>query len=542
MNSLTLKSKIVIFTTVLFLSLILLAGLGLKALRQASETDNIARINQLMKSTVNIVIQFELASRNGSLSEEQAKTLATQMLRENKYHDSEYVYVVNNKLDFIATPHDPQLHGTSFNDFKDASGASIGAMVERLVGRKTGQIITYHWDSERDGEIVDLTSVVQKTPYWGWYIGTGISYKEVDERYWNTASWLLTLSVVIAVVLSAALAKFGLNLNRSLGGEIDAVQTAVMSASRGTLKTVAEFSDAAENSVAGAINYKQLGLQGVVGGIKNVSDSLQDQVASSEMRSSDLDKLTNSLSKETQVVASAITELTASAATVADHAEQTAYSVREAEEQGQSANILTEEAARTIELLERQIENAGSNIQTLDDEVYNIESVLSVIQGIAEQTNLLALNAAIEAARAGDQGRGFAVVADEVRQLAQRTQASTEEIQQMITKLQSATKDAKSSVTQSIQTSEETVTKSQKAAEELARIAQSLSAITEMSHQISVAAKEQLQAGEDTAQRVVHISDTAENTAQLSIDAHHATDQIKSFTADLEKEVAKFEV
>ncbi|AIY66297.1 chemotaxis protein [Pseudoalteromonas piratica] len=538
----TLKSKIVIFTVILFLSLISLAGLGLKALRQASESDNIARINQLMKSTVNIVSQFELASRNGSLNEEQAKQLATQMLRENKYHDSEYVYVVDNQLNFVATPHDPQLHGTSFNDFKDASGASIGAMVERLVGSKTGQIITYHWDSERDGEVVDLTSVVQKTRDWGWYIGTGISYKEVDERYWQTASWLLTLSIVIAVLLSAALAKFGLDLNKSLGGEIDRVQSAVMRASRGNLKTIRDFESADEKSVAGAINYMQLGLQGVVGGIKNVSDSLQEEVLASETRSTELDKLTNSLSRETQVVASAITQLTASAATVADHAEQAAYSVKEAEEQGQSANILTEEAAKTIELLEQQIENAGTNIQTLDDEVNNIESVLSVIQGIAEQTNLLALNAAIEAARAGDQGRGFAVVADEVRQLAQRTQASTEEIQQMITKLQSATKDAKASVTQSISTSEETVTKSQKAAEELARIAQSLSAITEMSHQISVAAKEQLQAGEDTAQRVVHISDTAENTARLSLDAHSATDQIKSFTENLEKEIAKFEV
>lgn len=542
MHSMTLKSKIVIFTVILFLSLISLAGLGLKALRQASESDNIARINQLMKSTVNIVSQFELASRNGSLNEEQAKQLATQMLRENKYHDSEYVYVVDNQLNFVATPHDPQLHGTSFNDFKDASGASIGAMVERLVGSKTGQIITYHWDSERDGEVVDLTSVVQKTRDWGWYIGTGISYKEVDERYWQTASWLLTLSIVIAVLLSAALAKFGLDLNKSLGGEIDRVQSAVMRASRGNLKTIRDFESADEKSVAGAINYMQLGLQGVVGGIKNVSDSLQEEVLASETRSTELDKLTNSLSRETQVVASAIAQLTASAATVADHAEQAAYSVKEAEEQGQSANILTEEAAKTIELLEQQIENAGTNIQTLDDEVNNIESVLSVIQGIAEQTNLLALNAAIEAARAGDQGRGFAVVADEVRQLAQRTQASTEEIQQMITKLQSATKDAKASVTQSISTSEETVTKSQKAAEELARIAQSLSAITEMSHQISVAAKEQLQAGEDTAQRVVHISDTAENTARLSLDAHSATDQIKSFTENLEKEIAKFEV
>ena len=542
MHSMTLKSKIVIFTVILFLSLISLAGLGLKALRQASESDNIARINQLMKSTVNIVTQFERASRSGELSEEQAKQFATQMLRENKYHDSEYVYVVDNQLNFVATPHDPQLHGTSFNDFKDASGASIGAMVERLVGSKTGQIITYHWDSERDGEVVDLTSVVQKTRDWGWYIGTGISYKEVDERYWQTASWLLTLSIVIAVLLSAALAKFGLDLNKSLGGEIDRVQSAVMRASRGNLKTIRDFESADEKSVAGAINYMQLGLQGVVGGIKNVSDSLQEEVLASETRSTELDKLTNSLSRETQVVASAITQLTASAATVADHAEQAAYSVKEAEEQGQSANILTEEAAKTIELLEQQIENAGTNIQTLDDEVNNIESVLSVIQGIAEQTNLLALNAAIEAARAGDQGRGFAVVADEVRQLAQRTQASTEEIQQMITKLQSATKDAKASVTQSISTSEETVTKSQKAAEELARIAQSLSAITEMSHQISVAAKEQLQAGEDTAQRVVHISDTAENTARLSLDAHSATDQIKSFTENLEKEIAKFEV
>lgn len=542
MHSMTLKSKIVIFTVILFLSLISLAGLGLKALRQASESDNIARINQLMKSTVNIVTQFERASRSGELSEEQAKQFATQMLRENKYHDSEYVYVVDNQLNFVATPHDPQLHGTSFNDFKDASGASIGAMVERLVGSKTGQIITYHWDSERDGEVVDLTSVVQKTRDWGWYIGTGISYKEVDERYWQTASWLLTLSIVIAVLLSAALAKFGLDLNKSLGGEIDRVQSAVMRASRGNLKTIRDFESADEKSVAGAINYMQLGLQGVVGGIKNVSDSLQEEVLASETRSTELDKLTNSLSRETQVVASAITQLTASAATVADHAEQAAYSVKEAEEQGQSANILTEEAAKTIELLEQQIENAGTNIQTLDDEVNNIESVLSVIQGIAEQTNLLALNAAIEAARAGDQGRGFAVVADEVRQLAQRTQASTEEIQQMITKLQSATKDAKASVTQSISTSEETVTKSQKAAEELARIAQSLSAITEMSHQISVAAKEQLQAGEDTAQRVVHISDTAENTARLTLDAHSATDQIKSFTENLEKEIAKFEV
>lgn len=539
LSGLALKTKITFFAIAIFIALSAIALLGLQSLRHASESDNIARINQLMKSTTNIVEQFELMVKNGQLEEAQAKKLAIQVLRENKYHDSEYVYVVDNNLDFVATPHDPELHGTSFNDFKDASGNSIGRMVEKLVGNTTNKIITYHWDSVRDGETVDLTSVVQKTPLFGWYVGTGISAKEVDERYWSTAKWLLALSMLIAIALTFAIARFGSSLTNALGGEIDEVIGIVKNVSRGNLHSPIR-QDAPSESIIAAMHYMQQGLRGVVGGIKDVTDSLQNQSVDNESRSIELDRLTRSLNEETQIVASAITELTASAQTVVEHAEQAAYSVQEAENQGQSASHLTNEAAETIALLEKQIDNAGNNIQVLDDEVNNIANVLSVIQGIAEQTNLLALNAAIEAARAGEQGRGFAVVADEVRGLAQRTQTSTEEIRNMIGKLQSATQDAKSSVSLSIATSEQTVEKSTRANEALNRVASSLSAIAQMSHQIAIAAKEQLDAGEDTAKRIVTISDTAAQTANVSNQAHTATDLIKGLTTNLETETAKF--
>ncbi|KID58020.1 chemotaxis protein [Pseudoalteromonas luteoviolacea] len=541
-STLTLRLKIIFFAVAIFIALISVAVLGLQSLRHASETDNIARINQLMKSTVNIVEQFEQFVKAGDLSEADAKKLAAQILRENKYHDSEYVYVVDEQLNFVAAPHDPQLHGTSFNDFKDAQGNSIGRLVERKVGNKTNRIITYHWNSERNGEVVDLTSVVQKTSLFGWYVGTGISYKEVDERYWETASWLLTFSLFIAVALTFTVTRYGLSLSNKLGAELNDVLDIVRHVSHGNLTSRIDTSNAKDYSIMAAMHYMQDGLKGVVSGLMTVSDKLKEQSYDGEARSNDLESLTLSLSEETQMVASAITELTASAQTVVEHAEQAAFSVQEAENQGQNADRLTSNASEAIALLEQQIDSAGNNIQALDEEVNNIANVLSVIQSIAEQTNLLALNAAIEAARAGEQGRGFAVVADEVRQLAQRTQSSTEEIHTMIGNLQAATQEAKSSVSLSIATSEKTVTMSNEASEALRSVATSLSAISQMSDQIALAAKEQLTAGEDTAKRVVIISDTASQTASVSQQTHTATDSIKAQAAQLESEMAKFKL
>lgn len=145
---------------------------------------------------------------------------------------------------------------------------------------------------------------------------------------------------------------------------------------------------------------------------------------------------------ETDQVATAMNEMTATVHEVAQNAQLAADSASQANAEVGTGQSVVNDSISAISKLVQQVEQAADVIHELENDSIEIGSVLDVIRSIAEQTNLLALNAAIEAARAGEQGRGFAVVADEVRVLAQRTQTSTQEIQTMIEKLQAGAQQA----------------------------------------------------------------------------------------------------
>lgn len=191
---------------------------------------------------------------------------------------------------------------------------------------------------------------------------------------------------------------------------------------------------------------------------------------------------------ETQQIASAVTEMEASAREVANNAQEAA-ATREADTQARSGREEIERTEAVINELARQVETSARVIEALEQQSDKVGSVLEVIQSIAEQTNLLALNAAIEAARAGEQGRGFAVVADEVRTLASRTQDSTKEIRAIIEQLQGGAQQAAQTSRQARDQAEQGVTRIGQAGQALRAIADAIGHINDMNTQIASAAE-----------------------------------------------------
>jgi methyl-accepting chemotaxis protein len=221
----------------------------------------------------------------------------------------------------------------------------------------------------------------------------------------------------------------------------------------------------------------------------------------------------SSQKEETEQVATAMNQMTATVHDVARNAEEAAQAAQTADGKVESGQHVVRQSMARIEQLADSANSASSSIESLSAEIQNIGSVLNVIKSVAEQTNLLALNAAIEAARAGEQGRGFAVVADEVRALAKRTQQSTEEIERLVSALRSA---AHASV-QQIQSSGElvklAVSDALQTESALGSIAAAVSLIQQMNQQIAAAAEEQSSVAEEINRSVTSIRASADQSS-----------------------------
>lgn len=274
--------------------------------------------------------------------------------------------------------------------------------------------------------------------------------------------------------------------------------------------------------------------------IKEIESSSTQLAASSKQTSVATNENLDNLHKqqdESQLVATAVEQMTASVQEVAKNTSETANLVASVDRSVDDSIADITRSRNEMEKLSQEMSKANELIVQLKNSSSDINSVVEVIKSIAEQTNLLALNAAIEAARAGEQGRGFAVVADEVRTLAQRVQESTSEIESMVSRFQQDASSVSESIGQCSQEVVVAVGQTRQLEDKLNSIGDAATAITDMSAQVATATEEQVNVADEMAGNITTINSLSERNASsgsqvasASMEQHHLADRLATLS------------
>ncbi len=282
------------------------------------------------------------------------------------------------------------------------------------------------------------------------------------------------------------------------------------------------------------------GLSRIVSGLQSRIEQLSNSAHSLSAVTEQTNLEVSSQKEETEQVATAMNQMTATVHDVARNAEEAALAAQTADEKVGGGQAVVRQSMQRIEQLAGSSQSASQSIQNLSAEIQNIGQILNVIKSVAEQTNLLALNAAIEAARAGEQGRGFAVVADEVRALAKRTQQSTQEIENLVGRLQSGAQTSVEQIQSSGELVKLAVSDALQTESALGAIAEAVSMIQQMNQQIAAAAEQQSSVAEEINRSVTSIRASADHSALAMQDNAASSLELASLGVELKGMVGHF--
>lgn len=357
----------------------------------------------------------------------------------------------------------------------------------------------------------------------------------------NRMLWIGFAIIVAAIVLALLAARLvSSSVLAPLGGEpADMVQLTSRIAD-GDLTL--SMTGASQTSLMGWLGKMQQQLRGLISQMVGVGQALEMAAAQNSSALTQADGSLQIQARETEMLATAIEEMSYAAAEIGSN---TVLAADEVNASQAAATQLTHTISHVTQSLDQTLTafaQIRQQVGRLDQDSQQIASVVAVITAIADQTNLLALNAAIEAARAGEQGRGFAVVADEVRQLAGKVQLATRDIASVIQGILQLSQHLTQSSEGCESIANTTKHEAQSMQQQVDQIDGRLVQLKQLMAQTATAAEEQTSVSATLARGISSLSAAAEENSTAISEVASSTRGLLGLATELGTAVGQFKV
>ena len=464
MNNVKVQTKLIIVMLTTIVALVLCAVISSESMKQLQskaletlETDERTSYDEQIKQQVDNVISLCQTIYDqyqaGVYTEEEAKKLAADEIRQLRYGDAGYFWVDQyDGTNVVLLGNDTE--GTNRMETKDANGYQMVKEIIRVGQEADGGYTDYVFPKEGETEPSPKRSYSKAFEPFGWVIGTGNYTDYIDDQvasiekdfssYVTGRMTLFIISTLIeGIIVVLLLIMIIISIIRPLKkciSSIGVMEQGDFSQAMGTalLKRRDDF-----GKLAASLESMRNEMSGLIGEVKSQATEITRMVQEIDDNIQALDEEIENVSATTEELAAGMEETAASSEEInamSHEIESAAKSIATRSQDGATEaddirdravgikKTTTENDERTKAIhaeINEGLTKALEDIKVVDQIGVLAESIME----ITGQTNLLALNASIEAARAGEAGKGFAVVADEIRVLAEQSKAAVVHIQ-----------------------------------------------------------------------------------------------------------------